>query len=118
MIYLAKCGDYYKIGFTSGDVSKRISALQTGNPIPIQLVGTIPGDQKTETALHVRFSEKRVQGEWFTLDDDDVRNMLSSQKPFAELTTEEKLSRMLEKGREYPEQFIQFVKEVRKMWGQ
>lgn len=56
---------HIKIGFTDGDPDARLRALQTGNPNPLVLLGTSQGDLEDEQDLHRRFSEWRVQGEWF-----------------------------------------------------
>lgn len=56
-----------KIGWT-GDTEKfasRRSALQTGCPWPLQLVGTAPGTHDLERALHKRYKPLHMQGEWF-----------------------------------------------------
>jgi hypothetical protein len=53
-----------KIGF-SNNVQKRVKALQTANSMPLTLVGTMPGTFATEKALHARFANARIQGEWF-----------------------------------------------------
>ncbi len=54
-----------KIGFTGGDVSKRIAALQTGHPRKLSLITTVPGFFGYEKALHKRFDHIRLNGEWF-----------------------------------------------------
>ncbi len=55
-----------KIGFTdSVDASDRLSTLQTGSPVPLRLLGTIPGTMDDEKDLHRRFASARVVGEWF-----------------------------------------------------
>lgn len=63
-----------KIGWTA-DVASRLSGLQTGCPLPLVLMWkqevAIPA--AVEVALHLRFSDKRVRGEWFDLGPDAVR---------------------------------------------
>jgi hypothetical protein len=54
-----------KIGFSS-NVPKRLAALKTGCPDSLELLNIIPGGAQMEKALHQRFSEQRVRGEWFT----------------------------------------------------
>jgi uncharacterized protein YozE (UPF0346 family) len=54
-----------KIGFTSGDVSKRLSCLQTSHPYQLKLLTTIPGDTDFERSLHQQFEKHRLKGEWF-----------------------------------------------------
>jgi hypothetical protein len=72
-IYFVQCWPsdgtrYVKIG-TAIDVQARIRELQCGNPIELELLGTIVGGRKTEAWIHRRFAELRVGGEWFELRD-------------------------------------------------
>lgn len=57
-----------KIG-VSVDVASRFSALQTGNPYKLSLVGCIPGSYSEESVLH-KFFKKAWTGvsEWFFYD--------------------------------------------------
>lgn len=58
-----------KIGFTTGAVSARVSALQTGSDCDLRLIGAIAADEllgTTERLLHRRLSQWRHRGEWFT----------------------------------------------------
>jgi len=54
-----------KIGFTAGQVEKRLSSLQTAHPYKLQLLATIPGTTEDEKSLHERFTNIRLEGEWF-----------------------------------------------------
>jgi hypothetical protein len=68
MIYFAQDEStlHVKIGFHGGeDALERIKSLQTGNPSPLVLLGTMPGDRDTERRLHRDFAAARVAGEWF-----------------------------------------------------
>lgn len=66
--------DLYKIGFTRGDVSKRIKELQTGNSCEIRLVKkfntSIPS--YIESSLHRHFKVKNSLNEWYELDIQDI----------------------------------------------
>lgn len=53
-----------KIGL-GADPEARLIELQVGNPDPLYLRVTIPGDVALEGALHRRFGEWHVRGEWF-----------------------------------------------------
>ncbi|MHB1015505.1 MAG: YozE family protein [Desulfurivibrionaceae bacterium] len=54
-----------KIGFTAGQVEKRLSSLQTAHPYKLQLLATIPGKLEYEKSLHAQFASHRLEGEWF-----------------------------------------------------
>jgi hypothetical protein len=66
MIYFIKFTEVnaIKIG-TSDNVSSRLKALQLACPCQLELLGTIPGDQKEEIRLHQKFARFRLKGEWF-----------------------------------------------------
>lgn len=64
--FIEKVGvGHVKIGITSRDIAKRIAGLQQS--MELKLLGTIPGDCVMEKALHDRFSELNIRGEWFFL---------------------------------------------------
>lgn len=68
MLYfaLAEGVGHIKIGFTDGeDAGERLATLQTGSPVPLRLLGTLPGSLEDEKDLHRRFAAHRVTGEWF-----------------------------------------------------
>ncbi|GAA0270742.1 hypothetical protein GCM10010302_05380 [Streptomyces polychromogenes] len=54
-----------KIGQTTGTLKSRLAQLQTGQPALLLPLLDIEGDY--EAALHTRFAEYRVRGEWFDL---------------------------------------------------
>lgn len=53
-----------KIG-VAADVAKRLEGLRTGCPVPIKLLGTMPGDVEIERFLHQDLAPHRTHGEWF-----------------------------------------------------
>lgn len=57
-------GKKIKIGFTT-NLKSRLDSLRTGSPVKLALVFTHPGTQQDERALHKRFAEHRMEGEWF-----------------------------------------------------
>jgi hypothetical protein len=59
---------YVKIGF-SGDVTRRLKELRTGNAIDLQLEYKFKSRQFRlhESNLHEYFIDNNVQGEWFEL---------------------------------------------------
>lgn len=66
MIYFirAQTGDI-KIGY-SATPERRLSSMQTGSPVSLELVALIPGSKQDERHLHEQFAGQRNRGEWFT----------------------------------------------------
>lgn len=56
-----------KIG-VSTDVSRRLTAIQTGYPYPLSILCVIPGDEVLESELQRIFAPMRTNGEWFRYD--------------------------------------------------
>lgn len=69
--YLIKSQDLYKIG-KAVNWEERKNMYNTHNPY-WELVYLIAGD--VENALHVKFKNSRVKGEWFKLNDVDVEEI-------------------------------------------
>lgn len=71
-IYFIVCSDTgrCKIGFTAGEVKKRLKALQTGSPSELAITVMHPGTPDTERRLHEKFAPWRLHGEWFRLSDE------------------------------------------------
>jgi hypothetical protein len=63
-IYFAGFGNYVKIG-RSGYVDGRIKELQTGSPEKIELYFVLAEDRIGEHDFHRKFSDLRLNGEWF-----------------------------------------------------
>lgn len=53
-----------KIG-TATDPYARLSALQTGSPTELRLIGIVQGSYEQEAELHRIFDTSRILGEWF-----------------------------------------------------
>jgi hypothetical protein len=72
-VYLMKSGRHYKIGF-SNSVGRREWELGIKIPIPPKTVHYIKTDDPAgvEAYWHKRFSEKRGEGEWFDLSQQDI----------------------------------------------
>lgn len=72
-LYVIKGGDYCKIGITS-NVENRIYALQTANAVKIvkKLVFGFNDARPVEKVLHSTFGSKRLNREWFMLDEKDI----------------------------------------------
>ena len=57
-----------KIGSTRSSVTRRLRALQTGQPFPLQLLATVPVGsdvQRIEKQVHAFLEAARRRGEWF-----------------------------------------------------
>lgn len=68
MIYFAQAewGGPVKIGYCgTGQETNRLRMIQTHNPTPMRLTRVIKGDRADERALHQRFADLRIRGEWF-----------------------------------------------------
>lgn len=75
-IYVMECAGYYKVGWTATSPRRRLLGVQVGSPLPVTLVGVIEGSQTMEAEWHQAFRDKRVRGEWFALDENDVAHIL------------------------------------------
>lgn len=75
MIYFVECigADAIKIGLTVGNgnglAHSRVSSMQSNCPMPLKLMAAIEGDKAMERALHARFSDDWLRGEWFRATD-------------------------------------------------
>jgi len=81
LVYVLECNGLYKIGF-SCQPRQRVAAIQTSNPFPVVLVGTVEGGRAVEYSWHTHFHSKRVTGEWFALTEADVALILASDEHF------------------------------------
>lgn len=68
---------HIKIGFST-DVPARAASLTTGSAETLRLLGTIPGTQSDEQALHRTFQHLRVKGEWFESGPDLIAYIVSA----------------------------------------
>lgn len=78
VIYLANVigTDLYKIGVTT-NVSNRIRAIQTYNALKVSIYATYKCQcgYRAETYLHNMFKKKNTNGEWFTLNNNDLKEI-------------------------------------------
>ena len=76
-VYLARHGTqkHYKIGFTK-DVMRRGKEISVLLPEKLKLIHSIKTDDPSgvESYWHNRFKNKRMQGEWFELNSQDVKD--------------------------------------------
>lgn len=72
-VYLYKQGEYYKIGKSKSE-DCRIQKYVTENPHPIELVDKWFSDtySEAEEHLHITFSNKQHNREWFVLSNSDI----------------------------------------------
>lgn len=62
------------------DPKYREKTLQAEEP-EVELLWSASGDALDERALHSRFSNRRVKGEWFNLTEDDIRRITREYAP-------------------------------------
>ena len=64
----------YKIGYTKRTVADRVKEFKTGNAseFNIELTFESAWCTKIEAALHKKFRSKKINGEWFHLDSNDL----------------------------------------------
>lgn len=64
----------YKIGRTQRPIEKRLNELRTSNANPLEVLFVYQTDWglQVEKRLHRHFNDKRMEGEWFNLDENDV----------------------------------------------
>ena len=55
-----------KIGYSKNPM-KRLKSLSTSSPSPLILLGYFEGTMKDERDMHLKFSEDRINREWFNL---------------------------------------------------
>jgi hypothetical protein len=79
LIYVICAGNALKIGWTTGNPKSRLDALQTGNAQKLGLAAMWDGTRDEERALHRRFAQWRIQGEWFLPSDELVEFVKSKQ---------------------------------------
>lgn len=63
-VYIIRCGDRVKIGFTM-KIRDRMRVLRTACPYPIEEVAVFSGNRNIERFLHAALGEWRRHGEWF-----------------------------------------------------
>ncbi len=74
-VYILKTGrNLYKIGKTR-DLHKRLASYHTHLPILFRVVRQYPAANMDdlEASLHIVFQHRRVKGEWFRLNNDDLQ---------------------------------------------
>ena len=74
-IYIVQSGEYFKIGMTSDLVEYRVKYMQIGNPVEIKIIAEYRKGNSSviEKELHKIFIDKKVRGERFYLNKDDLQ---------------------------------------------
>ena len=82
-VYLCKCAPLtYKIGW-SVDVDRRLRRLQSTRDYPLKMVVIIKTSRygrlepDLEGIIHRELSKKKICGEWFMLNDDDIFDLIA-----------------------------------------
>lgn len=80
-IYVIRSGPYFKIGRTNR-IDRRMAQLGVQMPHPVEIVWTkhVTDMCTAERYLHERFAGKRLNGEWFDLDSNDLHAILEEYK--------------------------------------
>jgi len=70
----------YKIGITKRPINERIKEFKTGNASELLLVDSFTSKwaRKIESNFHRSLKHKKVSGEWFDLDDNDISTFKSN----------------------------------------
>ena len=76
-VYLISSGDFekqYKIGYTRRDVEDRVKEFKTGNSNNLEIISVFESKwgTKIESSLHRKYKTKKIDGEWFDLNQEDV----------------------------------------------
>jgi hypothetical protein len=75
--------------------------LQVGNPEPLHISALMWGDIHTERALHARFAEGRLMGEWFRRDTPGLQELITEAIGLEYLLYAEHARRCVQCGRPY-----------------
>lgn len=81
VVYLIRAANgLVKIGFTN-NLARRLHNLNSASPLDLKVIGCIKTAiaETIEAELHERYRHLRIRGEWFQLDDADVRDILNGE---------------------------------------
>lgn len=80
-VYLIRNSDenQYKIGYTRREVEQRVKEFKTGNCNDLQIISVYESEwgTKIEASLHRKFKWKKIDGEWFYLEKEEVKNFIN-----------------------------------------
>jgi hypothetical protein len=63
-VYFIAGAGLIKIGITT-NLTSRIRAIRNSSPVPLELLGSVPGTTHIENRAHQKFAHLRRHGEWF-----------------------------------------------------
>ena len=74
----------YKIGYTRRTIQERIREFRTGNASEFYIVDSFQSKwgTKIEARLHKQYKPKKINGEWFDLNENDINEFRSSCQSF------------------------------------
>lgn len=67
LVYFIECGDFIKIGYTSGRIHMRVGNMETANPYPLRVWALLRGNYRTERRFHADLRQFRHRKEWFQI---------------------------------------------------
>lgn len=104
-VYFLKAGEnHYKVGIAT-NVDKRLSGIQTSNPIPIDIVATklVNNAEEVESNIHKALQEMRAKGgkEWFELTPEQAIQVaiLINKNPELDITEQVTMSAIMRQQR-------------------
>lgn len=76
-VYFIAMGNKTKIG-KANDVAKRLKSLQTGTPVELHLMASIPASDPLalESKIHDQLKHYRINGEWFAIPNSVLRKTI------------------------------------------
>lgn len=84
-VYFAQAGRYIKVGYSADPIGRSTTVTRNGRrPADLprladtRLLGWIPGGLLREAQIHDAFADRRVDGEWFSIDELEVRDLIWS----------------------------------------
>ena len=85
-VYLLECQGIYKVGYAK-DLQSRISAIQTSNPFPVEIVDSFPSDFPAidEEKIHDKLRKYHQRGEWFKIPASWIKNRSDWFRTYSEI---------------------------------
>jgi hypothetical protein len=76
----------HKIGYTKRTIEKRIKEFKTGNASEFSIIDSFQSEwgTKIEATLHRIYSRKKLSGEWFDLNEQDIKEFKENCKKIHE----------------------------------